>query len=272
MPPASRYGAASAALAIAALAAPAGAFAAPTLALDRPCYTPGMRIGMSGAGYTPGGAVQATVTLGGATHRFTGTAGPAGEIDGGIPLPDFDADALDATLTAVDAAAVPPGQAPGPEQTAIARFRASAWGMIVPRWGNGRTLGIARPGRMTRVEALGFVGTASTTLYAHYLRRGRLVKTTRIGALTGPCGDLTARFRQFPFKVKRGQTYRVLFDTTRAWPNGDSGILYPRVKIGGGRTIRSLRAYSTSPSAGVAPASRRGTSTSRLNSATRTPS
>jgi hypothetical protein len=104
------------------------------------------------------------------------------------------------------------------------------------------------------------------------VRRGRLVKTTRIGALTGPCLDLDARFRQFPFKVKRRATYAVTFDTTRAWPNDDYAIVYPRIKVDGGRTIRALRGYSTSPSAGVAPASRRGTSTSRLNSATRTPS
>jgi len=273
MPSTSRCGAALAALTTTLLAAPAGAAAAPTLALDRPCYTPGMRIGISGTGYTPSGPLQAAIALGSVIHTFSGTAGPAGEIDSGIEMPDFEADALDATLTTVDSASVPPGQPPGPEQMAFAPFRASTFGMIVPGWGNGHTLGIARPGRTTRIQALGFVGGASTTLYAHYLRRGRLVKTTRIGALTGPCADVSTRFRQFPFKVRRGATYRVIFDTTRAWPNGDFGIVYPRIKVTGGRRpIRSLQAYSTSPSAGVAPASRRGTSTRRLNSATKTPS
>jgi hypothetical protein len=167
MPPTSRCGAASAALAIAVLAAPAAASAAPTLALDGSCYTPGMRIGLSGAGYTPGGQLQASIALGLRTHSFTGQADPAGEIGGGIRMPELEGDALDATLTTVDSGAVPPGQAPGPEQTAVAPFRASPWAMIVPGWGDGRTIGRARPGRVTRVEAIGFVGSATTTLYAH---------------------------------------------------------------------------------------------------------
>jgi hypothetical protein len=255
MPPTKRCGAALAALSTAVLVAPAGAAAAPTLALDRPCYTPGMRVGLSGAGYTPSGPLEARIALGGVTHSYTGEAGPAGDIGGGIPLPSFDGDALDATLTAVDTAAVPLGRPPGPEQMAVAPFRASPWAMVVPGWGDGRSLGIGRPGRMTRVQAIGFVGTASTTLYAHYVRRGRLAKTTRIGALTGPCADLGARFRQFPFKVKRRATYRVTFDTTRAWPNADDGIVYPRVKAGGraGATRRLLRQASPPPRA-VGPA------------------
>jgi hypothetical protein len=255
MPSISRRGAASAVLAIAALAAPAAASAAPTVAVDGACYTPGMRIGLSGAGYTPGGPLQVSIGLGSITHGYTGTAGPAGEIGGGIAMPSYAGDPIDASLTAVDTAAVPPGLPPGPEQSAVATFRASPWFMIVPGWGNGRTTGTARAGRMTRVQAVGFVGTASTTLYAHYVRRGRHVKTTRIGALTGPCADLDTRFRQFPFKVRRGETYKVLFDTTRAWPNDDAGIVYRRVKVGrrSGATRRLLQQASPQPRA-VGPA------------------
>src|SRR5918999_4085369 len=92
MPPTPRCGAVPAAIAIAALAAPAAASAVPTLTLDRPCYTPGMGIGLSGTGFTPGGPLEASIALGSATHSFAGTAGPAGEIGGAISLPDFDGD------------------------------------------------------------------------------------------------------------------------------------------------------------------------------------
>jgi hypothetical protein len=238
-----RYGALLAALA---LAAPAAASAAPTVAVDGSCYTPEMPVGLSGTGFTPGGPVALSLSLGNAMYSFDGSAAATGTIGGEIPLPGVD-EQVDATLTAVDQSAVPPGQPPAAEQTATVTFKASPWYMFVPNWGNGDTLGIGRHRARTRVEAVGFVGTASTTLYAHYVRRGRHVKTTRIGRLRGPCGDLQATFRQFPFKVKRGASYAVTFDTTRAWPNDDAGILYPRVKVRRGRATRRLLQLASPP-------------------------
>jgi hypothetical protein len=244
MTPSTRRGAVVAALTTAALAAPAGAAAAPSIAVDGPCYTPGMPVGIIGSGFTPDGPVGLSFGLGGSLHGYSGTASATGQLGGAIPLPEFEQTQVDATLTAVDNAQVPPGQPPGPEQTATAAFKASEWFIAIPGWGNGHTTGAGRPGRRTALEALGFVGTASTTLYAHYVRRGRLVKTARIGALSGPCADLETRFRQFPFKTKPGATYRVVFDTTRAYPNRDGGIVYPRVKVrrSGRRAVREVRA------------------------------
>lgn len=252
MTPTTRRGAVVAAIAAASLAAPAGAAAAPTIAVDRPCYTPGMPIGVTGSGFTPGGEVGITFALENSLHSYTGAAAPTGGLGGSIPLPEVEATRTEATMTAVDTAQVPPGRPPGPEQTAATSFLASSWYMAVPGWGDGSGAGIGRPGRRTAIEAAGFVGTAGTTLYAHYLRRGRLVKTARVGALTGPCGDFEGRFRQFPFKTGPGATYRVIFDTTRRFPNGDAGILYPRVKVRrpARRSVREVRAAAVDRVAG----------------------
>jgi hypothetical protein len=205
MIPTTRRGAVVAAITAATLAAPAGAAAAPTIAVDRPCYTPDMPIGITGSGFTPGGEVGITITLESSMHSYSGAAAPTGQIDGMIPLPDVEGTQTEATMVAVDDAQVPPGRPPGPEQTAATTFLASQWYMAIPGWGDGQVTGVGRPGRRTAIEAAGFVGAAGTTLYAHYLRRGRLAKTARVGALTGPCGDFEGRFRQFPSRPSRAR-------------------------------------------------------------------
>lgn len=56
--------------------------------------------------------------------------------------------------------------------------------------------------------------TTGSSLYAHYYRGTTRIRTVRIGALTGACGDLRKTVRQFPFRgVKAGQ-WRIFFSAT----------------------------------------------------------
>jgi hypothetical protein len=67
----------------------------------------------------------------------------------------------------------------------------------------------ARPDRRVRFSGRGF--TATTPVYAHYLRKGVLRRTVRLAAPTGPCGTFSVRRRQFPFRPALG-AWTVQFD------------------------------------------------------------
>jgi hypothetical protein len=59
----------------------------------------------------------------------------------------------------------------------------------------------------------GFFG--GSTIYLHYLTRGRLVKTVRLGSASGLCHILvTPRRPIFPFRARRGVGYTTIFDTS----------------------------------------------------------
>jgi len=54
-----------------------------------------------------------------------------------------------------------------------------------------------------RFIARGF--TDGTSVYAHYVRKGRHRKTVLLGAAQGPCGRIDVRRRQFPFTPAVGR-------------------------------------------------------------------
>jgi hypothetical protein len=71
----------------------------------------------------------------------------------------------------------------------------------------------ARPSQRVRFRGRGF--TDRGAVYAHYLRRGRLLRSVRLApAPSGACGTFTARRRQFPFRPHEG-TYLVQIDQHR---------------------------------------------------------
>lgn len=85
----------------------------------------------------------------------------------------------------------------------------SARDLVIPQWAGGR----ADPARSMTIDTFGWT-VAGKTLYAHYYRGTTRICTVRIGALTGPCGDLRRTVRQFPFaRVKAGE-WRIFFSTT----------------------------------------------------------
>jgi hypothetical protein len=75
-------------------------------------------------------------------------------------------------------------------------------------------------------------------LYAHYFLKGKLKKTVRIGALTGDCGNLTKKMKQFPFRPVPAGDYRIDFDTSRAYLRNAEGIRYPHVKVPASKAVR----------------------------------
>ncbi len=71
----------------------------------------------------------------------------------------------------------------------------------------------ARPTKKIRFRGRGFTERAS--LFAHYIRRGKLRKTVRLKKTTsGACGTFNVKRRQFPFRPGKG-TWRVQFDQHR---------------------------------------------------------
>jgi hypothetical protein len=82
----------------------------------------------------------------------------------------------------------------------------------------------ARPSQRVHFRGRGF--TDRGAIYAHYLRRGALLKTVRLAQVSsGACGTFKAHRRQFPFRPDIG-TYLLQIDQHR--PLTDDG---PLVKL-----------------------------------------
>jgi hypothetical protein len=203
----------------AALAVPAFATAAPTLTADLPCYSPGQPIGLGGAGYTPAGDVGVVFSLAGAHGSNTVAAeGPlkadaAGGISGRLPAPRLASDSdlrEDATVRANDQARIGPNGPIGlPEDSfATTRFTLSSVDVLVLPW----LIGHVNPRALTTFKVLGW--EPYRKVYAHYFLNGKRIKTVEIGSVSGPCGDMTKKVRQFPFRPVPAGHYRIRFTGT----------------------------------------------------------
>jgi len=78
----------------------------------------------------------------------------------------------------------------------------------------------ARPATKVTFRPFGFV--EGGTLYAHYALTvsdtvHRLVRTVRLGALQGPCGDGLFKVRQLPLSRPRSGVYEIQFDTSKGY-------------------------------------------------------
>jgi hypothetical protein len=202
------------------LAVPAAAAAAPTVGVDRPCYSAGQPIRVAGQGFSPNGALSVHLDFFGQvnTHAdLSGGANQQGVYTDLVAAPQVTSPAdlrEQVTLTATDPQLGPAG---APESTAQTNFLLSRALISIPAW-----KGTFRPSGKSRVEARGFVGGSTSKLYAHYLQKKKLRKTVEVGKLTGPCGDLSKRMRNVPFAAPAG-TYSVRFDTARHYPNRSIG-------------------------------------------------
>ena len=181
---------------------------APTLETSSPCASSATGVQLTGTGWTPSGQVRLRgryVASGADALDHTVTADVNGRIEFSSGLPNSDARRWRVEVTAEDVAR--------PELRASAAFTLSWFGPFFRPW---NTDGAARgrPGKVSQIEASGYIEETGRSLYAHYVLRGEHVATVRVGRLSGPCGSLKRRFRQFAFKpVPRG-TYSVYFDTT----------------------------------------------------------
>ena len=190
----------------------------PAVSFDRTCYAPGDAVAETGRGFTPNAQilqVLALLTPGGGTLlgtlSATHTADAAGTFNDRIRAPRLRR-ARDRTETAAsvftDQAAPPPADPnalPGPAVI----WTLSARDVRVAQW-SART---ADPARSMTIDAFGWT-SAGSALYAHYYRGTARVRSVRIGALTGACGNLRRQVRQFPFRGVRAGEWRVFFSAT----------------------------------------------------------
>ena len=222
---------------------PASAQAAPTLTLARPCFSEFVPVGLNGAGFTPNGQVEleARWDNGRDAGRFTVVADADGRIAVLRGLPALETERAELTLTARDV---------GTQATATVVAVISYAGAFYRPWNtDGPARG--RPGRVRILDVDGFID-AGEYLYVHYRLRGRTVRTIRLGRLTGPCGSLRRRFREFGFRPVPPGVY------ARA-------LQHVAAVVGGGsleRLPQGRRAWLTVAAAGrsrhAAPADRRG--------------
>lgn len=220
----------------AALLSASAAAAAPTLSTDQQCYAVGRDVSvLTGSGFTPDGSVAIMLSRpNGGYGTFDTTANPAGGfvVRVRVPsltwfgIPDWTAMAL--PVVATDTALMAANPTLGPEAaTATATAKYTDWGVRIPAWASGK----GHPRRMMTVTAMGW-RSEGKTLYAHYTRGGKLVKTIRLGALTGACGDITRHTREFPFRPVAAGTWRVQFDTSLEYRSpGEYYSVYPTVKV-----------------------------------------
>jgi hypothetical protein len=178
--------------AAAGLALPAEASAG-QIAVDRPCYAENQPINVTGGGFTPNGAVQLTYADG--SYAGQATADAAGNVTAIASAPLVAQSQAPTTLTATDAAN-PTNTGSVPLQ--VTKLRVS----VQPTR--------ARPHTRVTYRARGF--TTGTTLYGHYLYKGRLRKNARVGKLATPCGTITKHMSLLPLKRIRYGVWTVQFD------------------------------------------------------------
>jgi len=206
-----------AALAVTIPAAAWGQGPKPTLTFDQPCYSPGDRMGFSGTGYTPGGAVRLFFNAVGTQRAgsYDTQADPSGAIAGGLSTPDPDAFLDDDELrheigaTGNDQTRIGAG-APPDQQFGATSFTLSRFGTGISQPSGARP----RAAKRMRVTAVGFTNARGEMLYLHYRRGGRTAKTVKVGRLAGACGDVRRTLsRGLPRGLKPG-TWTLVFNTS----------------------------------------------------------
>ncbi len=187
--------------AAAALGIGAGGASAATVKLDRACVRAAQPIGFTIAGFAP--EEQVRVLLG--ANFIDGFAvGTDGGFAGMFASPGLgDLPRLSSTLTVTNDYGT----------TATAQ-------QIVTTLGVTMTPAAARPASRVSFRPFGFVERG--TIYAHYaLTKSdtvhKLVRTVKLGALKGPCGDGLFKVRQLPLRSPRSGVYEIQFDASKAY-------------------------------------------------------
>ena len=75
-------------------------------------------------------------------------------------------------------------------------------------------------------------------VYAHYFLNGKRLKTVEIGSVSGPCGDLTKKLRQFPFRPVPAGRYPIRFSGTPFFDPQGFWIGYRDVVVPKAKAVR----------------------------------
>ena len=186
-----------------ALAGPAAA-AGPTLTVSqaKPCYGTGDQVSFRGSGFTPGAVLIFTRD----GERINAK-------------PPIRADPVDTPEPGALRAMIRVFNRSGQERRTYAateranRANTASTQIMVSELDVDMSPTVGPPGALRRITAVGF--TTGSTLWAHIVFKGK-VRNVKIGALKGPCGELTERRRLFaaspPFGVRR-----IYFDTSPSY-------------------------------------------------------
>jgi hypothetical protein len=231
--------------ATAAAVAPATASATPTLHADRTCYTEQQPIALSGGGYTPGGPIRFLGSFAGGVANAASvplgspvTADPAGALSVRLPAPALTSE-RDVTETLTISAndqtkqAVQPPLPPA-EQAASVQVTLSLWAVGVRAWASGR----GDPKASSDFIGVGW--EPFRRIYAHYFLNDTRVRSVRIGAVSGPCGNLAKRIRQFPFRPVRAGRWSVYFSPSQFFDRRGAWIRY-RVTVPRSKAVPPAR-------------------------------
>ena len=208
----------------------------PSLTTDRGCYSEGEPVRFSGQGFTAGATIGFFFASNGSFGQATTTADGAGAFEFPLRAPqlkDFDAEppAFDLSVTANDQTKFgPDGTIIGPpeDSVAVAQIRISEWTVDVPPWN--RSNASVRAGQRVKLTTHGWT-SAGKTLYIHYLRGGKAIRSEKVGALKAPCGDLTKTITTFSSSQLKPGTYAVRFSTASKWSGKDAWLGYRRVRL-----------------------------------------
>ena len=216
--------------ALAELALPAGAQAAPTVKFDRTCYTPGETITETGTGFTPNTPVAESLTWFVDSRLVSGPFPLQPIVTDGrgaftstekVHSPKRDSDVQEQVVSTFTDSAL--GSAALPVEV---RWTLSRWVMSVPEWGDG----VANPGRSMRVLTLGWT-TLRGSLWAHYYRGTTRVRSIRVAPITGDCGNVVTRVVQFPFVGPKKGEWKVFFSNTRVLDKRNDAYFFYNVTV-----------------------------------------
>src|SRR3954470_12357477 len=194
----------------------AAMLAAPAISTDRACYVSGNdTIAITGSGFAVNGPITLSFTGNDKVLTSDASADATGVLDTQVDTPslaDFGADSSGIPV-AVDTA-----------DGAAAGFDLVDWTGTLSGYGKS-----IRRGQRITVDTSGWIG--ATTLYLHYVRGGRTVRSQRIGTTTGACGDLTKRLRAFTFRGARPGNYVLRVSPNATFDGRDRWLGFGRVKL-----------------------------------------
>jgi hypothetical protein len=208
--------------AVAVLAAPAAAFATPTLGPLNKCYvsataTQRELVGIHATGFMP--SVPVNVFVDEVLQPLPDPANPPtsdalGTLDGSVMAPHVDSGQRQFTLRLADAK--------DPTQSVSAVSKVTALSV---------TQSPSQP--LTTSSRVRFRVRGLTDkllpIYAHYVKDGLVRRTVRLGKPYGDCGLLSVRRRQFPFKHPKTGRWWIQFDQEQAY--NPQASLYTKLKV-----------------------------------------
>jgi hypothetical protein len=172
---------------------------ASTLSVDAACYLSGSPINASGAGFTPGGAVNFAFD---GQRSASGTADTAGNITQPLTAPILPASTHEHAYSLAAQDQTNPALAATASVSVTDRVAT-----VTPHR--------ARPNRKVKfgIHAL----NPNQAVWLHYVFHGKQRYRKKLGTAKPPCGSLTARSRFFPVTRPRVGTWTFQFDNRKRY-------------------------------------------------------